>query len=275
MAPQDNFGLLRTILRALGLSPEAVDDIVSRILDLLGSRDHKSAPADYPYQLRDEFLSPAEQSFCLVLRAATIDWATICPKVGLGDIFWAKSSDPSTYRTATNRIDRKHIDFLLCDPSTLKPLLGIELDDRSHQRADRQERDDFVEHVFAAAQLPLVRLPVRRAYPVAELRALLRQQAGHDAQIAPAPADPPAQQQQPVTVPAPIATAASPNSALGATASEAQPRCPQCNAPMVLRTASRGPNQGGKFWGCPHYPRCRWTLKYEEKEAKAPTLGGQ
>ena len=41
MSLQDNFGLLRTILRALGLSPEAVDDIVSRILDLLGARDQK------------------------------------------------------------------------------------------------------------------------------------------------------------------------------------------------------------------------------------------
>jgi hypothetical protein len=59
MAPQDSFGLLRTILRARGLSPGAVDDIVARILDLLGSRDDTSAPADHPYHLRDEFLSPA------------------------------------------------------------------------------------------------------------------------------------------------------------------------------------------------------------------------
>lgn len=266
MSSHDSFTVLRTILRALGLSPEAVDDIVSRILDLLGGRDEKAVQVNYPYRTRDEFLSPAEQSFYLVLRAAP-DWAAICTKVGLGDIFYAKSSDPSVYRTATNRIDRKHVDFLLCDPNTLKPLLGIELDDRSHQRADRQERDDFVEHVFAAAQLPLVRLAVRRAYPVAELRALLRQQVGIDDRLAPASGDPPPQQRQPAPVPPPIATATAPDPTLGATASDAQLRCPQCNAPMVLRTASRGPNQGGQFWGCPNYPRCRGVLKYEPLSA--------
>jgi hypothetical protein len=268
LAPQDNFGLLRTILRALGLSPEAVDDIVSRILDLLGSRDHKPAPADYPYHLRDEFLSPAEQSFYLVLRAATVDWGTVCPKVGLGDIFWAKSSDPSIYRTATNRIDRKHVDFLLCDPNTMRPLLGIELDDRSHQRADRQERDDFVEHVFAAAQLPLVRLPVRRAYPVAELRTLLLGQLGRlePALVPPGDAGP-APTVRPARTIEPTATAVEPDPQQPLPSAD-QPRCPQCNAPMVLRTASRGPNQGGQFWGCPNYPRCRGMLRYDGQQVE-------
>jgi hypothetical protein len=261
MTPHDNFALLRTILRTIGLSAEAVDDIVARILDFLGSRDQKSVPIEYPYVMRDNFLSPAEQSFYLVLRAAVADWATICPKVGLVELFYAKSSDPSLFRTATNRIDRKHVDFLLCDPATVKPLLGIELDDRSHQRPDRQERDDFVEHVFAAARLPLVRLPVRRAYPVAELQALLREQLGqNDVTTTPAGAVSPAASTTPELTRAfasaipPVQTAPEP---------AAQPRCPECNAPMVLRTAARGANQGGKFWGCPNYPRCRGIIKYE------------
>jgi len=33
--------------------------------------------------------------------------------------------------------------------------------------------------------------------------------------------------------------------------------CPQCNSPMVRRTAGKGPNAGKPFWGCPNYPRCR------------------
>ena len=35
------------------------------------------------------------------------------------------------------------------------------------------------------------------------------------------------------------------------------PTCPQCGAPMVLRTAAKGANAGNRFWGCPNYPRCR------------------
>lgn len=38
------------------------------------------------------------------------------------------------------------------------------LDDNSHQRADRQECDAFVDEVFNAAGLPLAHIPVRRVY---------------------------------------------------------------------------------------------------------------
>lgn len=35
--------------------------------------------------------------------------------------------------------------------------------------------------------------------------------------------------------------------------------CPKCGSPMVLRTATRGRNAGGEFWGCSTYPQCRGT----------------
>ncbi len=36
-----------------------------------------------------------------------------------------------------------------------------------------------------------------------------------------------------------------------------QRRCPRCGRKMVLRTARRGPNEGGQFWGCAGFPKCR------------------
>lgn len=35
------------------------------------------------------------------------------------------------------------------------------------------------------------------------------------------------------------------------------PACPKCSKPMALRTARRGANAGGEFWGCTGYPACR------------------
>ena len=35
------------------------------------------------------------------------------------------------------------------------------------------------------------------------------------------------------------------------------PSCPQCQSPMVKKTATRGPHAGGEFWGCPKFPKCR------------------
>lgn len=37
----------------------------------------------------------------------------------------------------------------------------------------------------------------------------------------------------------------------------ATPVCPQCGGTMVRRTAKRGANAGGSFWGCSAYPTCR------------------
>lgn len=236
---QEKFSLLRTILQTLGLSKEATDDIIERITDWLSDKEDEKSPSriEYPYFVRDDFLSPAEQSFFLVLKSAVADWAIVFTKVSLGDLFFAKSSDPSKYRTHTNKIDRKHVDFLLCDPKTVKPILGIELDDKSHQRLDRQERDEFVKNVFAAAKLPLARIPVKHTYSVAELSTLLRQHALAKDILAPQlVADKPA---------------------------DDAPVCPKCGSPMILRTAKSGTNQGGQFWGCSQYPKCRGIVNVE------------
>jgi len=52
----------------------------------------------------------------------------------------------------------------------MDPRLAIELDDRSHQQADREERDAFVDEVFRAAGLPLVHIPAAKGYQVDEIR---------------------------------------------------------------------------------------------------------
>lgn len=244
MDTKDRFPLLRKILGTLGLPAEAIDDIIERILDWLSTKDTPAtgAPA-YPFHLRDDFLSPAELSFFQVLRTVTGEQVVACAKVSLGDLFFAQTGDPRKNRAVANRIDRKHVDFLLCESATMRPMLGIELDDRSHERPDRKARDELVEGVFKAAGLPLLRVPVRQGYSPNELVALIQPFFG-----APAPETPTG------PAPAPSTTAEQPVS------SAAGLQCPKCGAPMALRTAKSGPNAGGKFWGCTSYPKCRTTL---------------
>jgi len=152
----EKLSFLRTPLKLLGLSDDAIDKTIEFVSDLLFEKDEKTSTIDYPYHQVDEFISPAELNFFFNLKSALGDSVQIFSKVKLSDLFYAKTGDFGKNRSYTNKIDRKHIDFLLCDPKTLKPLLGIELDDKSHQRADRQERDDFVNRVFEAAKLPLM-----------------------------------------------------------------------------------------------------------------------
>jgi very-short-patch-repair endonuclease len=62
------------------------------------------------------------------------------------------------WQSARNRIDRKHVDVLLCSPSDTRPILVIELDDKSHQRKDRQDRDTFVDAACQGAGLPVLHI---------------------------------------------------------------------------------------------------------------------
>lgn len=39
-----------------------------------------------------------------------------------------------------------------------------------------------------------------------------------------------------------------------------QPACPICGNEMTLRVAKRGPNFGGKFWGCKSFPKCKGLI---------------
>lgn len=121
-----------------------------------------------PYRARDRFLSPAELMFFRVLREALgPEWA-ICPKVRLGDLICVSGTSKS--QAFRNRIDRKHIDFVLCDASTMTPRLLIELDDSSHSRQDRAERDRFVNAALDAAGLPIEHIRVQRNYALDDLR---------------------------------------------------------------------------------------------------------
>lgn len=294
MQIQNKFSLLRSILRALGLSQAAVDDIVDRILDFLSDNDERKPQKIYPYALRDNFLSKAELNFYHMLRSGVSPEVTVLAKVSLGDLFYVKSGDNSEWRIYTNKIDRKHVDFLLCDRRTMQPLAGIELDDRSHRRSDRQERDAFVGQVFAAAGLPLHRVRVQRSYVPAELRTLLGELAVDmsvqcnlldepsdksptQSPVTAAPTQPvrtktPTMQASADTTAPVIATSAStmtPNALPGESLFAAKPQilmppavpmatpeCPKCGSAMVLRTARQGVNRGGQFWGCSQYPKC-------------------
>lgn len=176
MESEKKFGLLRQILRTIGLSRDAADDVVNWIVDTLAGESEKdeSGPSpEFPYHLRPHFLSAAESKFYDALHTCVGNHATIQCKVGLRDLFEVKAEDQSRYRIYTNKIDRKHVDFVCCDPVTMRPLYAIELDDRSHQRADRQARDIFVDGVFKAGRLPLIHIPVKASYNQAELKAQL------------------------------------------------------------------------------------------------------
>jgi hypothetical protein len=206
---------------------------LSVIFPFLKRSQKETTSKALPYRLRDDFLSPAEFSFYKVLLSLVGARLTIQSKVRLADVFFV--ARPNENAGFFNKIAQKHLDFLVCDSVTMKPLFGIELDDSSHKRNDRQERDEFVENVCQVAGLPLLRVPVQREYNSREIAA----------QIAPLLKDK-------VSVPVDV----SPQPEINKQVSSV-PLCPKCGIPMVLRTVAQGEHKGKQFYGCQNYPRCR------------------
>ena len=127
---------------------------------------------DFPYEKRSGGLfTKAERSFLGVLDQVAGDECRVMGMVRLADLIVVRRGlDQSARQVARNKIQSKHIDFVLCDKDTLVPVCCIELDDRSHQRPDRMKRDRFVERALEAAALPLARFEAKRAYSVSEIQ---------------------------------------------------------------------------------------------------------
>lgn len=256
MIKMKKFRILRNILHTLGLSKESSNDVVDWIANLVASEEEEKAQTHHkflhpstknesnqlrlPYAKRDDFLSQAELNFYRILTHIIKGRAIVFTKVALSDIFYVKSKDRSEYQTFLNKIDRKHVDFLLCDVISLQPLCGIELDDKSHKRKDRQERDRFVDAVFEISDLPIVHVPVNRSYVTSKLEKLFEPYLKED------------------DIPNDTA------SFIAVTSSSMIPTCPKCKSEMTLRIAKRGENAGKEFWGCTNYPRCRAIIQIAE-----------
>ena len=141
-----------------------------------GLEDDAGPPSDSAtFRVREGVLSPGERAFLPVLREAVQLLAKsrqLPPPLVLASVRIAEvleiatkqSENRSLWQTVHNKITRKQFDFVLCDPDTTRPLLAVELNDRSHERADRKERDEFVNQACASAGLPILHVPAAGRY---------------------------------------------------------------------------------------------------------------
>ena len=83
----------------------------------------------------------------------------IIAKVRLADLVEIeKGLDKKQWQKYFNKIQNKHIDFVLCNPENLKVIALVELDDKSHNRQDRIERDNFINKLCQKVGYRLIRV---------------------------------------------------------------------------------------------------------------------
>ena len=114
-------------------------------------------------------MTNAELRFYHALRKAVDgDWE-IFAMVRIADLLSVPKGIKNR-RSWVNKVLSKHIDFVLCESESLEVVMGIELDDASHERPHRRERDQFVNAAFDDAGVPLLRIPAEKSYSTRDLR---------------------------------------------------------------------------------------------------------
>ncbi len=121
----------------------------------------KLPPITFPYR-RKSLLSEAELAYFNVLKEAVGERFLILLKVGLHDL--CEITRHEANQAAFNRVASRHVDFVLCDPVTLAPVVAIELDDLTDYSRDRADRDAFVNQLFRVIGIALIRQRVQVAY---------------------------------------------------------------------------------------------------------------
>lgn len=179
-----------------------------------------------PYRLRENFLSTPELALLRALQEMAGRHYIICPKVALNDIFYIARPNENVH--FFNKIFRKHVDFLLCDSSTFKPAIGIELV-KPVSRNETRGADQFMEDLFLSAGLPLVHIPSSERYSQDDLVELFQLSITKVKKTGPLRAT---------------------------TKADSVPMCPVCGKMMVLRIHRNGHGAGKKYYGCMDSPKC-------------------
>jgi len=123
------------------------------------------------YESRGRLMTNAESVFFHALKSALpVGHYHIHSKVRMADLVDVKKGiDRKQWRSAFNKIDSKHVDFVLSNPVDSTIYAVIELDDKSHQRASRKKSDEFKNATFGSCGIPVIRIPVRASYTVDEI----------------------------------------------------------------------------------------------------------
>ncbi|MEI7646348.1 MAG: DUF2726 domain-containing protein [Chloroflexales bacterium] len=173
---------IRVIIRAgrqwLGRCSPNAGAVSARVPTAVRSAPIPAIDRD-PYIRQPALLTHAERDFFAVLRAAAPPGWYVFPQVRLANLVTPRKGTHN-WQMHFNKIAAKCVDFVLCDAEAINPQLVVELDDSSHDRADRQARDAFVDAALWSAGLPILHVRWRPRYDAEDLAVAIRRAVGQD-----------------------------------------------------------------------------------------------
>ena len=119
----------------------------------------------YDYSAKDHVMTQSEESFFKLLNDTVGDKYYVFPQIHLSSILNHKIKGQN-WKAAFSHINGKSVDYVLCDKATLKTVYAIELDDSTHEKKGRMDRDTEVERMFRLSGISIKRFTTEQSRDV-------------------------------------------------------------------------------------------------------------
>lgn len=136
--------------------------------------DHNEQSVFY---LKQNFMNSSEHALFINLTKQFGSEYIILSKVRIEDFVGVKKDGlPENKRFGQrNKIKSRHVDFLICDLKSTRPLMVVELDGGSHNASIRKKRDDVLDGIYNDIKIAHVHVRVGIDFEkkVEEIKSLL------------------------------------------------------------------------------------------------------
>lgn len=136
-----------------------VYDEIKKARSKQGAETEKAIPIteNLPYK-KKYLLTKNEWAFYKSLKPIADELGySILAKIRVADLVEVTAKDRSEWQRYFNKVNKKHIDFVLAKPENLQIVLLIELDDNTHNET-QQQRDEFIDSLYKQTGYNLLRV---------------------------------------------------------------------------------------------------------------------
>ncbi len=120
------------------------------------------------FQRKKSLLSAQQLAFYAALVRAVGAQSLVFARVNLAHLMQHPGEDPN-YHEHWRRVCRRWLDFVICSPSSVSPILAIKLETRMERKRRMLGGIDVLDDTLSSARIPLLRISLADQYDSTEL----------------------------------------------------------------------------------------------------------
>ncbi len=134
----------------------------------LVQRNHNAKKRIPHFRGTKSLLGPQKRAFYAALIRAVGPQPLVFARVNLAYLVQHPGDDPN-YQEHWRRVCRRWLDFVICSPSSVSPILAIKLETRFERKRRMLGGIDVLDDTLSSARIPLLRVSLADQYEPTEL----------------------------------------------------------------------------------------------------------